>query len=98
MNRYIISPSASKDLNEISNYFFAHNIQAGEKLFLEFNKKCQKLTQFPKMGRSYAHVRPNLRGLPLQGYIIIYQVLENEVEILRVVHGSQDLELLLSEE
>jgi len=94
MSRYTISPSATKDLNQISDYFLAHKLEAGEKFFREFNKKCQNLVQFPKVGRSYASIRYNLRGLPLYGYIILYQVLENEVEIVRIVHGSQDLESL----
>jgi len=50
------------------------------------------------MGRSYAHIRPYLRGLPLDGYIIIYQFLENKVEILRIVHGSRDLMALFSQD
>jgi toxin ParE1/3/4 len=44
MNRYIIAPSASKDLNNITDYFFKVNIQAGENFFRKFNKKCQQLT------------------------------------------------------
>ena len=53
MNRYIIAPSASRDL--------------------------------------YEEIRPNLRGVPLDGYIILYQLTDNTLEILRVVHGSRNL-------
>jgi toxin ParE1/3/4 len=38
-----------------------------------------------------------MRGLPLNGYIIFYQVVDNNVEILRVVNGRQDLEALFAE-
>lgn len=62
MSRYIIAPSASRDLNEIADYFLARNIEAGEKLFREFNNKCQNLAKFPNIGRSYAHIRLLLRG------------------------------------
>jgi len=98
MSLYTISPSARLDLNQISNYFLSRNIQVGERLFQQFNEKCQQLTQFPQMGRSYAHIRPYLRGLPLDGYIIIYQFLGNKVEILRIVHGSRDLMALFSQD
>jgi len=47
MNRYIIAPSASQDLNSIAEYFLKVNIRAGEKFFLKFNHKCQQLTKFP---------------------------------------------------
>lgn len=33
MSRYIISPSASRDLNEISDYFLIINLAAGENYF-----------------------------------------------------------------
>ncbi|MBD2207558.1 type II toxin-antitoxin system RelE/ParE family toxin [Calothrix sp. FACHB-1219] len=98
MSNYIISPSASRDLNEIADYFLARNLEAGEKLFREFNKKCQNLANFPSMGRSYAHIKPSLRGLPLDGYVILYQVLDDGIEILRVVSGYRDLESLFADE
>ena len=41
MKKYIISSSASKDLNNIADYFLSVNVEAGEKLFREFNKKCK---------------------------------------------------------
>ena len=97
MSNYIISPSATKDLNQIADYFLTRNLEAGEKLFRDFNKKCQNLANFPKMGRSYAYIRPSLRGLPLDGYIIIYQVIDDGIKILRVVSGRQDLESLFTD-
>jgi toxin ParE1/3/4 len=97
MSKYIISPSASRDLDEIADYFLSCNVEAGERLFREFNSKCQKLVNFPYMGRSYAHVRPLLRGLPLDGYIIFYRIIDNGVKILRVVNGRQDLESLFAD-
>ena len=94
MNNFIISPSASRDLNQIAEYFLARNLEAGEKLFNEFNKKCQYLTIFPNIGRSYDNLKNGLRGLPLNGYIILYQVIDDQVNILRVVSGYRDLESL----
>ena len=32
-----------------------------------------------------------MRGLPLNGYIIFYQFVDNNVEIIRVINGRQDL-------
>jgi len=95
--RYCIAVSASKDLNEISEYFMNRNVEAGERLITEFNRKCQNLVQFPNIGRSYDHISPGLRGMPLQGYIIIYEVTDDTVTILHVVNGRQDLETLLGD-
>ncbi|MGK7919006.1 MAG: type II toxin-antitoxin system RelE/ParE family toxin [Trichodesmium sp.] len=56
--------------------------------------KCKNLINFPNMGRSYAQIMPNLRGVPLDGYIIFYQVTEVEIEIVRIVSGYRNLESL----
>ncbi|MBO3462011.1 type II toxin-antitoxin system RelE/ParE family toxin [Aetokthonos hydrillicola Thurmond2011] len=98
MSNYIISPSASRDLNQIADYFLDVNLEAGEKLFREFNKKCHNLAKFPNMGRSYAHIRADLRGLPLDKYIILYKDIDDGIEILRIISGRQDLESLFADE
>ena len=97
MSRYIISPEASRDLDEISDYFAGRNIQAGERFVEAFEKKCRNLVNFPNIGRSYAKIKPSLRGIPLDGYIIFYRTNENGVEIVRVVSGYRDLERLFSD-
>jgi len=43
------------------------------------------------MGRSYGEIYPDLRGIPLDGYIIFYRVLDDGIEILRVVNARRDL-------
>lgn len=97
MSRCVISPSASRDLNAISDYFLERNIEAGERLLREFNQKCQNLMRFPNMGKQYSSIREGLRGVPLDGYIIFYRLLGDGVEIIRVVSGRQDLEVLFSD-
>lgn len=78
--------------------FVDRSVEAGENLFNEFSKNCRYLTQFPKMGRSYESIRQGLRGLPLNGYVIFYRVLENGIEIMRVLRGDRNFESLFSEE
>ncbi len=69
MSRCVIAPLASRDLNDITDYFVERNIEAGERLLKEFNQKCQNLVSFPKMGKSYTRIRSGLRGVPLNGYM-----------------------------
>ncbi|MEM7554762.1 MAG: type II toxin-antitoxin system RelE/ParE family toxin [Cyanobacteria bacterium P01_A01_bin.84] len=90
MKQHIISPEASKDLEEIIDYFSSHNIDAGERFVDEFNKKCRYLANYPKMGRSYSDIKDYLRGVSLNGYIIFYRVTDIGIEVLRVVSGYRD--------
>jgi toxin ParE1/3/4 len=96
VSEYIISQPAIRDLESISSYFADVNVEAGEKFLQGFNKRCQQLTSFPNIGRSYDDLQVGLRGLPLEGYIILYRATDNRIEIVRVVSGRQDLRSLFN--
>ena len=91
---YILSVEASQDIENILDYFLQRNIDAGEKFVKDFNNKCLNIVEFPKIGRSYRHIDSTLRGIPIDGYIIFYQLLENSIVIIRVVSGYRDIESL----
>jgi toxin ParE1/3/4 len=96
MTQYIIAPVAIQDLKIITDYLAQTNLETAEKFLNNFEKKCRYLTQFPNIGRSYAHIRSYLRGLPLNGYIIFYRFNQDSLEIMRVVRGNRDLEALFN--
>ncbi|ACK67572.1 plasmid stabilization system [Rippkaea orientalis PCC 8801] len=94
MNNYSISQEAIHDLNEIADYLARQSIDASERFVRRFAEKCRNLVNFPNMGRSYDDIFPNLRGLPLDNYIIFYQVIKQDIEIVRVVSGYRDVKSL----
>ena len=69
MIRCSIAPSAIRELDDISDYFLECDLKAGEKILQEFTRKCRNLATFPTMGKSYAYIRFDLRGIPLQGIL-----------------------------
>jgi toxin ParE1/3/4 len=97
MSRYVINILASRDLNDIADYYAEHNVAAGDQFFRDFNRKCQQLVAFPNSGKSYASIRPDLRGISLEGHIIFYRVLEDGIEILRVISGRRNFPSLFEE-
>ncbi|MEH1925153.1 type II toxin-antitoxin system RelE/ParE family toxin [Nostoc sp.] len=97
MSRSTISQTASRDLVEILDYFVNINIEAGERFIQEFEKKCKNIVNFPNMARSYEDIAPFLRGIPVDGHIILYKVIEDEITIVRVVSGKRDLKSLFSD-
>ncbi len=82
MSQCILSPKALRDLNDISSYFAQQNIEAGERVLALFTEKCTRLIGFPKMGKSYEFLRSGIRGIPLEGYIIFYRVIETDIIII----------------
>jgi toxin ParE1/3/4 len=97
MSRYVINVLASQDLSDISDYFASNSLAAGDRFFRAFNRKCKQLVTFPSSGKSYAEIHPAIRGLSLEEYVIFYRILEDGIEILRVVSGRRDFPALFKE-
>jgi len=95
--KYSLSHEAIRDLDDIATYLAKFNLKSAENFIKRFGKKCNNLIKFPYIGRNYAEIATNLRGIPLDEYIILYQVTEQEIEIVRVVSGYRDLESLFSD-
>jgi toxin ParE1/3/4 len=88
---FVLAPSATRDLDRLSQYFLETNVEAGERLFGALNQQFYNLTQFPNLGKPYPHLNPSIRGLLVEKYIIFYRATATQVEIIRVVDGRQDL-------
>jgi plasmid stabilization system protein ParE len=97
MSTYRISRDARSDLAAIRRYL---TNEAGKPV-AEFNLK--KITAaFKLLGENpgAGHTREDLTGLPVRfwsvySYMIVYNPSAGPIRILRVLHGSQDLETLL---
>ena len=94
---HLISEEASADLEEITDYFLNVSVEAGDRFVKEFDRKCLYLTQFPYIGKRYAELASDLRGLRLERYIIFYRVYSDRLSIVRIVNASRDLKGLFSE-
>jgi toxin ParE1/3/4 len=53
------------------------------------------LANFPQMGTNHEELKKNLRSQAVGNYLIFYFALEDGVDIVRVIHGSRDIESLL---
>lgn len=90
---------ASRDLEAILDYIADQSsIDRAEAFLKQVNAKCQRLTQFPALGRKRDELAVGVRSLPVDAYLIFYRLIEDGVEILRVVSGYQDLEALFDDD
>lgn len=65
-----------------------------EPIFDAIRKKARLLSQFPNMGKAYSQLAPDLRGAPIEDYIIFYYPRADGIDIARIVSGYRDLEEL----
>ncbi len=94
MNTYSFSSEAIQDLDKICQYIAQNDQHAASKIFDAIRKKARLLSQFPNMGKSFNELAPNLRGAPVQDYIILYYPRADGIDIARIASGYRDLEQL----
>jgi toxin ParE1/3/4 len=101
--KLIIRNRATQDLRQQANYILNNgNISAAEH-FLELAESTfAQILIVPIIGKSVDFVLDSMgevrqwRIKNFQDYLVFYRVQEEQIEILRVLHGSRDLEGILS--
>ena len=71
---------------------FGLNVAAADGVIDAITERFWLLAQYPRMGRSRDDLRPGLRSFTVGEYVIFYIIEHEDVEILRVLHGRQDIE------
>jgi toxin ParE1/3/4 len=89
-----LAPQARAELANIWNYIFKEggNAVAADKVIDAITERFHLLSQYPRMGRARDDLRPGLRSFPVGQYVIIYIISDEDVEILHVLHGRQDID------
>lgn len=96
--RLVFRPEAEADLADIYDHIADDSPARAEKFVALLRERCGALRQHPRMGRTRDELRPGLRSLLIERYVVIYHVIEDAVEIVAVVHGSRDIEALFEQE
>ena len=92
--RYL--PQARKDLEDIISYI-ADRLKAPKAamdLLDSLDKTISTLKQFPysyKVYQPISHLEDEYRLLPVQNYLVLYVVIDQFVEVRRILYSKMDL-------
>jgi toxin ParE1/3/4 len=96
-----LTPQAEADLDQIWDYIFEQSgdVEIARREVASVAAQFLLLADYPKMGRARdSDLGSGRRSLPVGRYVIVYRVVDeferSDVLILRVVHGSRDMEEL----
>jgi len=92
-----VAPQADTDLDDIWYYVAKESgsIEVANRLIDSVTSRFFLLSTHPYMGRARdADFGVDSRSLAVGEYVIVYCVQDDDVLILRVVHGRRDLETL----
>jgi toxin ParE1/3/4 len=90
-------PIAEKDLTEIVEYILNDNTSAAVGFIDEIDKAVSKLCFFPFMGhvpKDPRLIQLNYRMLVVGNYLVFYVVLDENVEIRRIIHAKRKYDFL----
>jgi toxin ParE1/3/4 len=94
--RLVWSRRASEDLEEIAGYIAQDSEHYARSVIRTILQKSRNLTDFPFIGRIVPELGDeSTREIFAYSYRIIYQVLENDVHIVAIIHGQRLLDLAL---
>ena len=96
MKRFILTPRAKQDVNDIWDYIANDNIEAADRVLDALVNAMIKLAKNPGMG----HRRDELtdtrhRFLLVYSYLIVYRHETKPLQIIRVLHAARDVQSIL---
>lgn len=85
------SPQTEIDLTAIWDYIATDNLRAADTLLVRIEATFDMLAETPFAGRERSELRTGLRSFPVGNYLIFYVPTSDGVEVVRVMHGRQDI-------
>jgi toxin ParE1/3/4 len=88
-----LAPQARAELSSIWNYIAKESGNvAADDIIDALTERFYLLSQYPRMGRARDDLSPGLRSFAVGQYVIVYAIDDEDVHILHVFHGRQDIE------
>jgi toxin ParE1/3/4 len=100
--KIIIHDDAFDDLDTSSAVIGDYSSSASVRFLKEAQKAFRLLSDLPGLGAPRDYNNPDLNGMrmwPVSGfrkYLIFYLTTEDTIEIVRILHGSQNIQLIFS--
>jgi toxin ParE1/3/4 len=104
MAKFIVSPAAREDLDQIHAFISQENPEAADKLLGAALSTFAAVARMPGIGRPRTFKLSELSGLRsfrvdgFRNYLIFYRPVTEGVEIVRVLHGARNLNALFPED
>jgi toxin ParE1/3/4 len=80
---------ARLDLLELWEHIAAVNPAAADRVFARLQARTAILETFPEAGRLRPEIAPDARAVVEAPYLILYRLVDDGVQIVRVLHGAR---------
>lgn len=90
-NKFRKAPQADQDLDSIWDLIATNSVRVADKQIARIGEIFELLLENPLAGRERRELRAGLRSFAVGNYVIFYDLLPDGIEIIRVMHGRQDI-------
>lgn len=94
MNRYLLSPAAQSDLEQIWDYTHDQwGIDQAEEYLRELQRAIDRAAANPRIGRACDEIRPGYRKLAAGSHTLFYRVTaDGVIDVVRLLHQRMDID------
>ena len=97
-----LAAAADQDLKDIWRGLAEYQLELADQRINQIVKKFELLSLYPLAGRQRDDILPDLRSIPVDRLLILYEILQNSdreiLEIVRVIDGRRNLKQLFNPE
>jgi len=96
MTTIVKRPRAELDLLDIWDYIADESFDRADDFLDRVDRKLQTLARNPGLGRRREELLAGLQSFPVGNYVVFYREIENGIDVIRILHGSRDIEDIFS--
>jgi toxin ParE1/3/4 len=96
--KIIVHEEARFDAIDAAYYIADNSLETADRFAEAIDAAYEQLAEMPGIGTLRNYNNPSLKGMrmwPVPGfrnYLILYHATDEELQVIRVLHGSQDIE------
>jgi toxin ParE1/3/4 len=94
---YRLRPKAAADIAAIAEKIAVDHPSAAANWIETVQGRCQLLGDNPEMCTLRNDIRSGLRVATVGNYLILYQAVDRDADIVRVLHGARDLKRIFGD-
>ncbi len=98
MAQLIFTERAVADLDDIWRYTLqTWSVEQADKYYNIIKEACHNIADGTATGKSYQDIEMNLLGYHVKKHLVFYQMVADDVEIIRILHERMDYKNRLGE-
>jgi toxin ParE1/3/4 len=94
--RVVLTEQAEADLEAIGDYIAAESPLGAMAFIRQIREQCERISRAPYAYAARPQLGAGIRLCPHGNYLILFSAAEEEVLIVRIVHGARDIVALFS--